>query len=60
MKIDNILGDVFVITSNRRTVFFPETENLKFGDLEIEVVLNIDSLEPCKDKKAAFGWLRQP
>ena len=24
--------DVFVITSNRRTFFFPETENLNFGD----------------------------
>ena len=31
--------DVFVISSNRRTFFFPETENLNFGDqncLEIE------------------------
>jgi hypothetical protein len=24
--------DAFVITSNRRTFFFPETENLNFGD----------------------------
>ena len=24
--------NVFVITSNRRTFFFPETENLNFGD----------------------------
>jgi hypothetical protein len=24
--------DVFVITPNRRTFFFPETENLNFGD----------------------------
>ena len=24
--------DVFVIISNRRTFFFPETENLNFGD----------------------------
>ena len=24
--------DVFVITSNRRTFYFPETENLNFGD----------------------------
>ena len=26
--------DVFVITSNRQTFFFPETENLNFGDFE--------------------------
>ena len=25
--------DVFVITPNRRTFFFPETEHLNFGDL---------------------------
>ena len=24
--------DVFVITPNKRTFFFPETENLNFGD----------------------------
>ena len=24
--------DVFVITPNRRTFFFPETENFNFGD----------------------------
>ena len=28
--------------------------------LEIEDVLKFESLEPCKGKKAAFGWLRQP
>ena len=27
--------DVFVITSNRRTFFFPETENLNFGDWKL-------------------------
>ena len=25
-------ADVFVITSNRRTFFFPETKDLNFGD----------------------------
>ena len=26
------MTNVFVITPNRRTFFFPETENLNFGD----------------------------
>ena len=28
--------------------------------LEIEDVLKFESLEACKGKKAAFGWLGQP
>ena len=28
-------NDVFVIISNRRTFFFPETENLNFGDWKL-------------------------
>jgi hypothetical protein len=28
-------ADVFVITPNRRTFFFPETENLNFGDSKL-------------------------
>ena len=28
--------------------------------LEIEDVLKFESLETCKGKKAAFGWLGQP
>ena len=52
----------FVITPNKRTFFFPETENLNFGEtekcLENEDVLKFKSLEPFKAKKAAFGWLR--
>ena len=28
-------ADVFIITSNRRTFFFPETEKLNFGDLKL-------------------------
>ena len=27
--------DVFIITYYRRTFFFPETENLNFGDLKL-------------------------
>ena len=55
--------DVSVITSNRRTFFFPETENLNFGDWKLlrnQGVLKFESLEPCNGKKAIFGWLRQP
>ena len=44
------ITDVFVITLNRQTFFFPETENC----LEIEDVLKFESLEPCKGKKAAL------
>ena len=54
--------DVFVITPNKRTFFFPETENLNFGDwncLEIEDVLKFEYLEACKGKKAICGWLGQ-
>ena len=47
--------DVFVITSNRPTIFIPETENC----LEIEDVLLFESLKACKGKKATFGWLGQ-
>ena len=35
---------------NRRTFSFPEHED----------VLKFESLEACKDKKAAFGWQGQP
>ena len=28
--------------------------------LEIEIVVNFESLETFNSKKAAFGWLRQP
>jgi hypothetical protein len=28
-------ADVFVTTPNRRIFFFPETENLNFGDLKL-------------------------
>ena len=28
--------------------------------LEIEDALKFESLETCKGKKAAFGWLEQP
>jgi hypothetical protein len=55
--------DIFVITPNRRTFFFPKTENLNFGDencLEIEDVLNFESLVACKGRKVTFGWLGQP
>ena len=48
--------DVFVITLNRRTFFFPETENC----LEIEDALKFESLEACKRKKVTFGRLGQP
>ena len=48
--------DVFIITPSRQTFFFPETENC----FEIEDVLQSESLEACKGKKAAFGWLGQP
>ena len=48
--------DVFVITPNRGTFFFPETENC----LEIENVLKFESLEAYEGKKVAFGWLEQP
>ena len=55
-------NDVFVITPNRKTFSFPETENLNFGlvtesCLEIEDVLKFESLDACKAKKATFGWL---
>ena len=41
--------DVFVMTPNRRTFFFPETENLNFGDWKL--LRNrgcLESLEACK------------
>ena len=52
--------DVIVITTKRRTFFFPETEHLNLvteNCLEIEDFLKFDSLEDCKGKKAIFGWL---
>ena len=50
--------DVFVITSNRWTFFFPETEIwilVTENCLEIEDVLKFESLEACQRKKATFG-----
>ena len=53
--------DVFVISPNRPTFYFPELENLSLvvteNCLEIEDVLKFESLEACKGKKAAFDWL---
>ena len=51
MSEDN---DVFVTTPNRRKFFFPENCS------EIEDVLKFESLEACKGKQVAFGWLGQP
>ena len=55
--------NVFIMTSNRRTFFCPETENLNLvteNCLEIDDILKFESLEACKGKKAIFGWLGQP
>ena len=41
------------------TFYFPELENLNFGDeicLEIEEVFKFDSLKACKGKKAWLGY----
>jgi hypothetical protein len=42
-------ADAFVISSNIQTLYFPELENLIFGDCKF------DSLEACKGKKAVLG-----
>ena len=51
---------VFVKTPNRRTFFFPETENLNFGDWKLP--RNWECLKVwklCKGKKVTFGRLGQ-
>ena len=46
--------DVFVITSNRRTFFFPETEYLNFGALDSQ------RRPSCPYKTLCFQTLRHP
>jgi hypothetical protein len=50
--------DAFVITSNRQTFFFPETENLNFGDLN--AALASQSRTACPYKALSFQFLRHP
>ena len=50
--------DVFVITPNRKTFFFPETKNLNFADFKASTASQGQS--SCLKKPLSFQTLRHP